>query len=222
MRGVSSLVAIASCLLACESMFIVPTNEDVSSWSKHRTSAGDRTIAYKLPPDPYTIIRPKRAAQLVPTSRESQAFVEVDYGYGLPPPRFAELEVFMEVRPVLGGGLDPAWTPLQFAEFYWAHTFASHELLFPFNPKLEKLVESELTVLGDTTWYHLTYPDIAENNRISGDSFTRPISPTHVLTVYGIYIDYRYMSLEAIDRRRALMRKIVAEIRVEPPFGPPP
>jgi hypothetical protein len=128
----------------------------------------------------------------------------------------------MEVRAVDGGPMQASWTPEEFARFYWARTKACHGALSPFNPKYEKMIESDLVALGDATWYQLAYPDLARGSRISGDSYLRPISPTHVLAVYGLYVDYEFMSLEAIDRRRALMRKIVAQVRVEPPFGPPP
>jgi hypothetical protein len=215
-------IAVALLLLGCESLFIVPTNEEVGSWSEHRTLAGDRVIVYRLPPDPLVRIAPRRVAQLEPTSREAQAFVQVDYGYGLPEPRYAELDVVMEVRAVDGGPMLASWTPEEFARFYWARTKACHGALSPFNPKYEKMIESQLVALGDATWYQLVYPDLARGSRISGDSYLRPISSTHVLAVYGLYVDYELMSPEAIDRRRALMRKIVAEIRVEPPFGPPP
>jgi hypothetical protein len=216
-----SLVAL-TCCLGCESLFIVPTNEDVASWGEHRTFAGDRTIVYKLPPNPEVLVYPRRVAELAPTSRTTQAFAIVNYGYGLPEPRVAELGVLMEVRLIDGGGMQATWTAEEFARFYWARTQACHEMLSPFNPKFEKLVESQLVDLGDTTWYELTYPDIGRSNRISGDAFMRPISPTHVLSVYALYWDYPFMSPEAIERRRALMRKIVAQVRVEPPFGPPP
>lgn len=216
-----SLMALVACV-GCDSLFIVPTNEDVSSWSEHRTSAGDRTIVYKLPPDPDVLVYPRRVAELAPTSRRSQAFAIVNYGYGLPQPRIAELGVFMEVRFINGGEMQPTWSAEEFARFYWARTQACHEVLSPFNPKIERLVESQLVDLGDATWYELTYPDLAENNRISGDAFIRPISPTQVLDVNALYWDYRFMSPEAIERRRALMRKIVAQVRVEPPFGAPP
>jgi hypothetical protein len=215
-----SLAALVCCV-GCESLFIVPTNEDVASWSEHRTVAGDRTIVYKLPPDPEVLVYPRRVAELAPTSRTTQAFAILNYGYGLPEPRPPEIGVFMEVRLVDGGGMRATWTAEEFARFYWARTQACHEMLSPFNPKFEKLVESQLVELGDATWYELTYPDVAENNRISGDAFMRPISPTHVLAVYGLYYDYPRMSLEAIERRRGLMRKIVAQVRVAPPFGPP-
>ena len=53
------------------------------------------------------------------TSRETQDFVNVEYGYGLPEPRIAELKVEMEVKPVDGGGeMEASWTAEQFAQFY--------------------------------------------------------------------------------------------------------
>jgi hypothetical protein len=217
----ASLVAL-TCCLGCVSPFIVPTNADIASWSEHRTLAGERTVVYRLPPAPQVLILPRRVAQLAATSREAQAFVQVDYGYGLPEPRYAELEVVMEVQPVDGGLMQATWTPEEFARFYWARTKACHGALSPFNPKYEKMIESDLIALGDTTWYQLIYPDLARSSRISGDSYLRPISSTHVLAVHGLYVDYPFMSPEAIERRRALMRKIVAQVRVEPPFGPPP
>ena len=222
MRALFVSLSALTCCFGCESLFIVPVNEDVATWSEHRTAAGDHTIVYKLPPDPKVLVYPRRVAELAPTSRTTQAFAIVNYGYGMPEPRVAELGVFMEVRSIDGGGIQATWTAEEFARFYWAHTKACHEMLSPFNPKFEKLIDSQLVELGDATWYELTYPDIAKGNRISGDAFLRPISSTHVLAVYALYWDYEFMSLEAIDRRRALMRKIVAQVRVEPPFGPSP
>lgn len=215
-----SLVALACCL-GCESLFIVPTNEDVASWGEHRTFAGDRAIVYKLPPDPEVRIYPRRVAELAPTSREAQTFVNVNYGYGLPEPRIAELKVLMELRSVDGGAVDATWTAQQFAEFYWSRMMACRQMISPFNPKFESLVHSELPTLGGATWYQLTYPDVAYGSRVSGDVYIRPISSAHVLAISGLYYDYPFMSLEAIDRRRALMRKIVAQVRVEPPFEAP-
>lgn len=201
-------------------MFIVPTNEDVAAWSEHRTYAGDRVISYKLPPDPEVRVYPRRVAAIDATSRETQDFVNVGYGYGLPEPRIAELKVEMEVKPVDGGGqMEPSWSAEQFAQFYWYRTYASQPLISPYIPKFETLITSQLPELGETTWYQLTFPD-ERDHKISGDIFLRPISPTRVLAVSGMYYDYEYMSSQAIERRRALMRKIVAEVRVEPPFGP--
>lgn len=216
------LLLFSAWALGCESLLMVPTNEDVTSWSEHRTFAGDRSILYKLPPDPDVLIRPRPVATLAPTSRESQAFVHVDYGYGLPEPRIAELMLIMEVRPIDGGGMQASWTPEEFARFFWARTKACHGPLSPFNPKYEAMIQSELVRLGDATWYQLTYPDLARGSRTSGDSYFRPISSTHVLAVYGLYLDYEFMSPEAIERRRALMRKIVSRVSVEPPFEAPP
>ena len=96
-------------------------------------------------------------------------------------------------------------------------------MLSPFNPKFEKLVDSQLVrPSGSTTWYQLTYPDIAVGSasRVTC-TFGRSRRPMCSRST-GLYYDYRFMSPEAIDRRRALMRKIVAQVRVEPPFGPPP
>lgn len=214
------LVPLATaCSVGCTSLLLVPTNEDVASWSEHRTFAGDQVILFKLPPDPQVRIPPRRVARLAPTSRENQSIVDVNYGYGLPEPRIAELKVIMEVRPVDGGGMEPGWTAEQFAEFYWRRTLACEARISPHFPKFRPQVRSDLPRLGETTWYQLTYPDVVSGGRISGDIFLRPLSPTHVLAVSGLYYDYPFMSPEAIERRRALMRRIVSQVRVEPPFG---
>jgi hypothetical protein len=215
-----AVVALGACSLGCESLFIVPTNEDVATWTVHRTSASDREISYRLPPDPEVLVYPRRVAEIAATSRESQNFVNVHYGYGLKEPRLAELKVEMEVKPIDGGGMEPGWSAEKFARVYWLRMFAGKQVISPHYPKFEDLIRSELPELGEATWYQLTYLDQAHGYKICGDIFLRPISPTHVLAVAGLYYDYQYMSPEAIERRRALMRKIVAEVRVEPPFGP--
>lgn len=213
------IALVLACSVGCASLLIVPTNEDPTTWAEFRTSAGDRTIVYKLPPDPQIRIRPRRLASLNGTSFVSEAIVDFEYGYGMPEPRIAELEVVLQIKPVDGGGMEPQWDAEQFAQFYWRRMQSCRQNLSPDYPKLEKKIQSAMPELGETTWYQLTYPDLIHGGRISGDIFLRPISATHVLAVNGLYIDYELMSPEAIERRRALMRKIVAQVRVEPPFG---
>lgn len=218
----SSWLAVVSALsVACQTAIVVPTNDDVASWSEHRTVAGDRAIVYKLPPDPRVEVFPRRVVPLVATSGDSTPFAIVDYGYQVPQePGSEQLRIVMQIQSLGGGGVEESWSPKQFADFYQSRIHACDRAEPPrIHLNLLPLVFVDSRELGEGIWNVMAYSDMTRD-RVTTDVFVRPMSRTHVLVVSGIYSNYTNMFRTEIDHTRALMREIVSEIRVEPPFGP--
>jgi hypothetical protein len=221
-RSLLALVG-ASLQLSCASFVRVPTNEDVATWTRYSTEAGGVRIEYKLPPNPREWVSPRAVAIARPTSFVEQSIAGVTYGYFADALRLPEIEVWLQVRRLPDDALDPQWSLRRFAEYYWMRAYRPDSVVSPWYPPFKAIVDSEFTDLGGLGWYHLTFRDhISPVEPVTGDDYIRPLSRSQVLSIGSKYIDYKRMSPEDIDRCRAMLRKIVAQVRVEPPFGTPP
>ena len=207
--------------LSCLPFGAMPINEDESTWLAFSTRADRVQIAYRVPPDPRFLVRPRAVAIENPTSDLEQAFAAVDYGSDPVLERLPEIQLWFQVRSLPEGALDPSWTLRRFAEYFWMRAYRPDSILSPWYPPFEPVIESELTEEGELGWYHLTFHDIAQPERpVTGEDFIRPLSPSRALALVAVYLDYERMSPDAIARSRALVRKIVGEIRLDPMFGP--
>ena len=200
----------------------------VGAWSEHpdlRRRSGDRRI--KLPPDPQVRVDPtagcRDRARRVGRLRTSY---NVDYGV-----RAAGAENTQSSRsrwrysPSTGVA---RWSRAGLPSSLLSSIGTGRTQARPLDPRPTSQSSRTLIYVAatwssaTTTWYQLTLSGSRTRlSSISGDIFLRPISPTHVLAVYGhVRTTTSSCPSEAIERRRALMRKIVAEVRVVPPFGP--
>lgn len=221
-RALLALVG-ASLQLSCASLVRVPTNDDVATWTRYSTQAGEVRILYKLPPNPRDWVHPRAQAIANPTSDVEQSFAAVTYGYASDYTRIPEMQVWLQIRSMPDDSIDPQWSLRRFAEYYWVRAYKPDSVVSPWYPPFKAVIDSEFTEIGGLAWYHLTFHDhINPDDPVTGEDYIRPLSRSRVLAIGSSYMDYGRMSPEDIDRCRALLRKIVAEVRVEPPFGPPP
>jgi hypothetical protein len=196
--------------------------EDVSSWPEYRTVTDDRVVHYKLPSGgDFTNARPRDVALLKPKSEPEQYFARIAFppNPGIP----CDALIGLELRPFPSGSIDPDGPPEEFASFLWTQVYGRNFPTNPWWPPFEPVREGELIRIGDAVWYHLISRNRHDPDherlvgRVIADIYARPLSRSYSLTVIALYLDYFDRTPVQVEEWRGLVRKIVSEVRIDPP-----